>query len=101
MFKKRFPTPQEFKEVWQPKKWARNEKKSKKALKTLLDFIADILRKGDNKIGADAISYNVSRVDLDAALAERGWKLRMPDTWLSCWYEIVPLDSETTEEAPF
>lgn len=102
MWNRRFPTPQEFKEVWQPRRWARNQKKSEKALKSLLEFIADKLRRGEATLASDAISNSISRYDLHRALADRGWKLKKRSAydWI-VFYELVPLDSETLEDAPF
>lgn len=99
IFNKRFPTPQEFKEIWQPKAWARNKVRGQEELVSLLSFIGSKLRNGEATIASDAISGRISREDLDRALAVRGWKLNKQST---CgFYELLPLDSETPEDPPF
>lgn len=100
---KKFPSPQEFKEIWQPRRWNRNTKKAKKDLDSLLRFIGEKLRDGESTLGSDAISNNISRRDLGNALAARGWKLRKmsPYNGYIMFYELVPLNSETLEDPPF
>ena len=100
IFRKKFPTPQEFKEIWQPKLWAKNQKMATKELEDLFEYIAKKLRLGENRIGWDCIDCGpFTREAVDAELAKYGWKLYKPNGTYR--YELLPLDSETPEDPPF